>query len=752
MRPATIRLIFLRELRDQLRDRRTIFMIAVLPIVLYPLLGLLVVQVAIGYVDRPSTIGIVGSEHLPLLSPASAGLSPLPAVAWLSATPGPQVTLDPDLERTLGAAALAYVRHTKETYPPFVIDGKDLHVPRAYLDPPLRVSSLKFRQLENRVRLPLEEKTVDVILTVPADFLTTLDGGNQPALSVAYRATDEGSRLAYRRLMSVLDNWKKELREVRLMQKGLPAGFDEPVAIKDLEKSKPADELASEGLIDILVRIFPFLLVVFSLVGAFYPAVDLCAGEKERGTMETLLISPASRTEIVLGKFMTIWLFSAATAFLNLASMGMTTTLFGAGLTHDILRPAAIFWCVVLALPLSAFFSAISLAVGAYARSSKEGQYYLMPLFLVTLPLILLTLAPGVNLGPFYSLVPVTGVALLLRRLMTASLRDVPWPYFIPVLVPIVLYSWLALRWAIEQFKREEVLFREAERLELGLWLKRLFREKEPLPSLGQALFCFGLIVGMRMLFLKESTEKQFIFASAITYVASVIAPPLLMAFFLTTLPQHGLALRLTGLKSIVVAGLLAVLVLLPLGELTELILSRVPELKTLLQESNPLVKELAASTAASRWQYVLVLGLMPALFEEIAFRGFILTGLRRRLNPWGAILLSALLFALYQLNVFTALPMFLLGIILALLTIWSDSVLPAIFFHLVYNAVLIGLSVVPSPVQPENLPFLATVRILLTAMLTVLALSLLVFIGRGLQTEHGLLTSADFQIDDSVN
>src|SRR5262249_21782697 len=151
---------------------------------------------------------------------------------------------------------------------------------------------------------------------------------------------------------------------------------------------------------------------------------------------------------------------------------------------------------VALVLPLAAFFSAICLAVGAYARSTKEGQYYLMPLFLLTMPLIFLTLAPGVELNPFYSLVPVTGVALLLQKLMVlSSLEQAPWLYFLPVLAPMMLYGWFALRWAIEQFKREEVLFREAERLDIGLWLRGLFRHKESLPSTGQALACFSLIV-----------------------------------------------------------------------------------------------------------------------------------------------------------------------------------------------------------------------------------------------------------------
>src|SRR5262249_24749313 len=334
-----------------------------------------------------------------------------------------------------------------------------------------------------------------------------------------------------------LGRWKAQLKEVRFLRQGLSAQFDEPFALRNA--LVPSEEvLAASTLLDMLVRTFPFLLVMWSLAGALYPAVDLCAGEKERGTMETLLISPVSREELVSGKFLTIWVLSAATAFLNLASMGITSTQFSGMLPRDVLRPAGMLWCVLLVLPLSAFFSAISPAIGAYARSSKEGQYYLMPLFLVTTPLIALTFAPGVELNAFYSLVPVTGVALLMQRLMTAPLDKVPWLYFVPVLVPMALYSWLALRWAIEQFKREEVLFREAERWEMRRWLRRLFREKEALPSTGQALFAFALILVLRWLVLDDGDPGSLVIRTGISYLAFVATPPLLMALLLTTRPR----------------------------------------------------------------------------------------------------------------------------------------------------------------------------------------------------------------------
>src|ERR1700678_567822 len=98
--------------------------------------------------------------------------------------------------------------------------------------------------------------------------------------------------------------------------------------------------------------------------------------------------------------------------------------------------------------------------------------------------------------------------------------------YFIPVLGPMLIYSWLALRWAIAQFQREEVLFREAERLDLALWLKRLFREKEELPSVGQAFFCFGVIIALRWLSLTIAVNPSVLTLTGVAQLAFVATPP----------------------------------------------------------------------------------------------------------------------------------------------------------------------------------------------------------------------------------
>ena len=446
MRWSIVHLIWMRELRDQLRDRRTVFMVAVLPVVLYPLLGLGLAAVASPLGQTPQTVGVYGDGNLapqadpPLFVEVSDG-------GWQISP-----AYDPDKTSLLKVRALP------------ADDGP-------LSDPPTADQLAALRR-------PLERRVVDVVMIVPPGFARRLRDGGRPALVLLHRENDDFSRAADARLSADLTRWRNALRAERVKQLGLPADIDNPFTLDDPDLARHDGRGAATDLFGMLLRVFPFVLVMWAMVGALYPAVDLCAGEKERGTMETLLISPASREEIVWGKFLTVWVFSMATAVLNLLSMGLTTWRLSAGLPNDAFHPEVLLWGILLAPPLAALFSAVCLAVGAYARSSKEGQYYLMPLFLATLPLVFMTLLPGVELNGFTCLIPVTGAALLLQRLAAPTPGLSPWPYFLPVLAATALYGWLALRWAVAQFQREEVLFREAERLEVGLWLRRLFGRK----------------------------------------------------------------------------------------------------------------------------------------------------------------------------------------------------------------------------------------------------------------------------------
>ena len=211
-----------------------------------------------------------------------------------------------------------------------------------------------------------------------------------PDVELYPNLASDASKAAYRRVLDVLDKWREKVGRQNLVEGHVPPTAAKPFAIETLDVAEAGQHKAA-----LWSKILPFVLLIWALTGAFYPAIDLCAGEKERGTLETLLSSPAERIEIVWGKLLTIILFSMATAILNLTSLTVTGSVI---LSHmPLLGPPpglAIVWLLVALVPVSALFGALCLACAAFARSTKEGQYYLMPLVLITMPLTILPMAP----------------------------------------------------------------------------------------------------------------------------------------------------------------------------------------------------------------------------------------------------------------------------------------------------------------------------------------------------------------------
>jgi sodium transport system permease protein len=154
--------------------------------------------------------------------------------------------------------------------------------------------------------------------------------------------------------------------------------------------------------------------------------------------------------------------------------------------------------------------------------------------------------------------------------------------------------------------------------------------------------------------------------------------------------------LRLPRIRDLLAGSLLACLILPPLSEITLVVLRQFPLLKELLDQRQPLVEELRSLREGGGgfgWEYFLVYGLLAAVCEELAFRGFILSGLRQRFRTWPAILLSSFLFAIYHLNVFQALPALVLGIVLGILAVRSNSLLPGMLLHFLNNGAVIGIA-----------------------------------------------------------
>ena len=724
-----VKLIFLREVMDQLRDRRTLFMVAVLPLLLYPLMGIGMFQMTAIFSEQPRNVVILGADDLPdkpLLNGDQF------ARAWfrlstdadklrvVSDARQPQVgTTTPD---PAAAASGARLLERAEQMRPLLtqwlkLEGEAEAAREAHRPVESMRLDADLQNLSETLGQMFQHSDIQVLIVIPPDFKKSLERLQVELASrksneksqiefdyarplIVQNSADEKSVIAHSRVTEVMRNWERDLLRSYLHDSGLPKYLPTPVNPMAIDLAA-ADQMSA----NVWSKLFPSLLVIMALTGAFYPAVDLGAGEKERGTMETLLICPATRSEIVLGKFLTVMLFSASTALLNLSSLGFTGRYMAslassgpmASKFGDLALPpiSSLAWVLVMLIPLASLFSALCLAFATFARSSKEGQYYLTPLLMVTMGLTVFCSSPAVDIQPFYSVIPVMGPALLLKGLLKATgpATDL-YLYAIPVLLTSVGYSLIALWWAIDQFGREEVLFREAERFDVRLWFKHLLRDKEPTPSFTEAGFYFLIILLLQFLSwksmqgaLQHATPETFgiltIRLMIIQQLALIATPALMMGLILTTSLRETFSIRWPGY------GRLLCALLLPLT-LHPLTLELQVSLQWFFPKPSPglvNVTELMKSADISIWLTLLAFALTPAICEELAFRGFMLSGFKSSGRVGLAITLSSLAFGIIHFipqQVFNA---SLLGIVLGAICVRSRSLLPGVVFHFVYNS-----------------------------------------------------------------
>ena len=722
-------LIFRREVLDQLRDRRTLFMVAVLPLLLYPVMGIGMVQMTVMFSEQPRTVVILGANELPSMplvkgSRFAETWFRIPAdadklrVLTDADSPDEKLSKDEAAERTKLVQRATQLRELLGQRMQLEVKAAAAREAKQ----PVEVLRLEnaLRDLGEPLGALFSSSGIQVLIVIPRDFKQNLDrlrteltrrdaadtpiaAFNFPRPLIVQNSADEKSVIAHNRVTKVMDEWERSLLREYLRNSGLPEDLPTPVKPTELDLAEQNQVSAN-----VWAKLFPALLILMALTGAFYPAVDLAAGEKERGTMETLLICPATRTEIVLGKFLTVMLFSASTALLNLSSLGLTgkymASLAGGGgaasRMGDLSLPplASLVWVVVMLLPLASLFSALCIALATFAKSSKEGQYYLTPLLMVTMGLTVFCASPAVEIEPFYSVMPVVGPALLLKGLLKATGPSTElYVYAIPVLLTSIGYSLLALWWAIEQFGSEEVLFREAERFDLRLWVKHLLRDKEPTPSFAEAGFCFVMILLLQFLSMKamqtamagaKDDNRALISMQLlmIQQMALIATPALMMGVMLTTSLRRTFSLRWPGYGRMMWA------VLLPFA-LHPLTVELQMSLQWFFPKPPPGLAEtleLMSSKKLPLWLVLLAFAAVPAICEELVFRGFLLSGFRRSGKLGVAILLSSLSFGIIHMipqQVFNAA---LLGVVLGTICVRSRSLLPCVAFHFVYNALAV--------------------------------------------------------------
>jgi sodium transport system permease protein len=275
-----------------------------------------------------------------------------------------------------------------------------------------------------------------------------------------YDPSRQGAQVADIRLQTVLGQYGAAQAAAALQSKGIDPGILTPIHLTTYPLSSPI-EAASNGFLSFFL---PYILITMILTGGFSAALDSTAGERERRTLESLLLTPAARSRVLLGKIAAITTISLVAAVAAIGSMFLALTQIsipgpGDSSTHITLNPAVVPVMVWLALLIAISFSALTLALGTLAKTFRQGQAYVTPLYFITiLPASLILFIPDFNPSIAYYLIPILNAVLVLRDAIVHN--SIAWGAL--AVTTLSLLGTGALSWyaALRLFTREALLTR----------------------------------------------------------------------------------------------------------------------------------------------------------------------------------------------------------------------------------------------------------------------------------------------------
>ncbi|MBI5367607.1 MAG: CPBP family intramembrane metalloprotease [Planctomycetes bacterium] len=672
MRFSLVWTIFRKEIAETLRDRRTLIMMIGLPVVLYPLVvlggtGLAETQ-ATQIEARVSTVAVWGALPPELAAALGAEAAKLKLVEWT----GAPAELRSDLETGRIAAPPLPPRDPPAAVPP---GGTPDPSPPAPAPAPTAPPAAPPDPLADAARAVVSSREVDAVLVTWSALGPDLAGDRLGRLAIYYDSVRPDSSQARGRLRAELDDFRTALVTRREQEHALPPGFARGLDVASTDVAPPQRKAGHVFGVGI-----SFLLILMSLMGGFYPSIDFTAGEKERGTMQTLLCAPLSAAEIICGKFLAVWSICLITGLANVASLAATFSRIVPAGARDMLRlePSAYAITFLLFLPVSFITSAAFLAVGAFAKDFKDGQNLVTPVYMLFALPIGLTMLPGMELTPATSFAPVLNLALLIKALLVGEARL---ETAFLTLVSSFAYGALAILAAAQVFAREQVLLggRESLRTTLGL-------ERRPGGRPGPTFaFVFFSVMLAGLFYGSLWAEGRGVLGALLLVQYGLILTPTLGAVLGFGFPfAETFALRRPPARGLAAAALIGVSAWAAASPLVRLL----PPPESLVKAME---KSLALGGEAPLWVLWLVVGLTPGLCEEALFRGLLLSGFRR-LGKWPAILVTAGCFAVYHTSVYRLLPTFVLGALLGWLVWRTGSLACSVLAHALNNALIATL------------------------------------------------------------
>ena len=405
---SNIATVYLKELKDSLRDRRTLLSTIIIPTLVMPLLTFGVGKIMAGVIKK-------AQEEIPSVAILGGADSPA-VVAALRQSPKLRIVPTPaDWKAAIG------------------------------------------------------DKKLRAAVEIPAGFEAGLKAGAAPAVKVYNYSSELKSENGARVVERFLGDLREQTIAERLAEHALPKTLARPFEFNRENVAPP-----EKGGGNIFGGIVPYLIIILCFSGAMYPAMDLTAGEKERGTMETLLCSPVARVDIVLGKFLMVLTGSLSAMCFMLISMGVTAAIGGSLMTGGgapraaaqsraalevipMIDPLGLLGVLAMVLPVAVMFAAATFTVALFAKSYKEAQSYVGPMVIVVIMPAVIGMLPGIDLNARLALVPLLNLSLVCKEMLSGVWH---WDYIALIFGSSCVYAAVALALAVRMFNREDVIFR----------------------------------------------------------------------------------------------------------------------------------------------------------------------------------------------------------------------------------------------------------------------------------------------------
>ncbi|MBQ9929027.1 MAG: CPBP family intramembrane metalloprotease [Lachnospiraceae bacterium] len=531
---------------------------------------------------------------------------------------------------------------------------------------------LTFEQMKRN-----DEAQADVWLSVSAEE------GENIKVEISYTSTNQDSNYAESAVTELLSYYKDDLLKEKLAGEGLTEEFLTPVEVESVDSASESESMGMS-----IGGSIGMMLIVTVLMGAFYPAVDVTTGEKERGTLETLLTLPVSNFQMIMSKYIAVALFACATAVLSLLALGGSVVFLMFAVSTELaaelqgISAATILSMVPVLLAamvtVALLITAICMCFCVFAKSMKEANNYSTAVMLIIMFASMVGMIPTANLDYKTALIPIANTSLLIKQIAAQQFS------FSLAAVTIAVnfaYSVIIIWILAKMYDSEDILFHDGFK-NFQIFKKRSEFTKGTVPGTGDMIMSIVVLL-LLVLYVGTAVTVRNPFGGVIVQQLLILAVPVVVVWYMKSDYKKLFSLQKPK-KGTVLAG-----ICLYVGAFS-LEMALVGILTKLLPAS---AENVTASFEVLMDQptilIVLVMALMPAVGEEIFFRGFLYGGLKHKYDVKWAVLISAIIFGAFHMSLVKLIPTAMLGACFAYIVYKSGSIYIGMTLHFINNAFL---------------------------------------------------------------